>query len=129
MATWCFWFFFSSRRRDTRCALVTGVQTVLLRSPMHGATRSFDSDGGYRRLIAAAAFALIAVLLFRTPLAGQPARAPVMVLHLDGIIGPASADYLARNLDVAAERNAPLVVRRMDKIGRAACRERVGQYV
>src|SRR3546814_9219592 len=109
MATWCFWFFFSSRRRDTRCALVTGVQTVLLRSPMHGATRSVYSDGGYRRLIAAAAFALIAVLLFRTPLAGQPARAPVMVLHLDGIIGPASADYL--------------------EIGRASCRERVSKYV
>src|SRR3546814_13400466 len=40
-----------------------------------------------------------------------------MVLHLDGIIGPASADYLARNLDVAAERNAPLVVLRMDTPG------------
>src|SRR3546814_1413194 len=26
-------FFFSSRRRHTRCALVTGVQTVLFRSP------------------------------------------------------------------------------------------------
>src|SRR3546814_1238971 len=26
----CFWFFFSSRRRHTRCALVTGVQTCAL---------------------------------------------------------------------------------------------------
>src|SRR3546814_13988837 len=26
----CFWFFFSGRRRHTRCALVTGVQTCAL---------------------------------------------------------------------------------------------------
>src|SRR3546814_9456578 len=30
-------FFFSSRRRHTRCALVTGVQTCALRSAMAGA--------------------------------------------------------------------------------------------
>src|SRR3546814_4948859 len=29
-AFWCFVFFFSSRRRHTRCALVTGVQTCAL---------------------------------------------------------------------------------------------------
>src|SRR3546814_6261221 len=27
---YCVWFFFSSRRRHTRCALVTGVQTCAL---------------------------------------------------------------------------------------------------
>src|SRR3546814_7094044 len=27
---WCIFFFFSSRRRHTRCALVTGVQTCAL---------------------------------------------------------------------------------------------------
>src|SRR3546814_3629840 len=27
---WVVWFFFSSRRRHTRCALVTGVQTCAL---------------------------------------------------------------------------------------------------
>src|SRR3546814_3921029 len=32
-------FFFSSRRRHTRCALVTGVQTVLFRSAGSGAKR------------------------------------------------------------------------------------------
>src|SRR3546814_12609550 len=33
-ASWCVWgtFFFSCRRRHTRCALVTGVQRVLVRS-------------------------------------------------------------------------------------------------
>src|SRR3546814_7074914 len=34
-----FWFFFSSRRRHTRCALVTGVQTCAL--PIFG---HFDMD-------------------------------------------------------------------------------------
>src|SRR3546814_3609391 len=34
-----FVFFFSSRRRHTRCALVTGVQTWLFRSPAQGAER------------------------------------------------------------------------------------------
>src|SRR3546814_2622300 len=32
MLLFCVVFFFSSRRRHTRCALVTGVQTVLFRS-------------------------------------------------------------------------------------------------
>src|SRR3546814_6035613 len=30
MSVWWLWFFFSSRRRHTRCALVTGVQTCAL---------------------------------------------------------------------------------------------------
>src|SRR3546814_8147011 len=35
---WCAWFFFSSRRRHTRCALVTGVQTCAL--PISGGSRA-----------------------------------------------------------------------------------------
>src|SRR3546814_4099004 len=30
LSVWCLFFFFSSRRRHTRCALVTGVQTCAL---------------------------------------------------------------------------------------------------
>src|SRR3546814_7119375 len=30
LRVWCLFFFFSSRRRHTRCALVTGVQTCAL---------------------------------------------------------------------------------------------------
>src|SRR3546814_1970216 len=45
----CF-FFFSSRRRHTRCALVTGVRRVLFRSitegvPIVGAPLAFGADG------------------------------------------------------------------------------------
>src|SRR3546814_8969460 len=36
----CFIFFFSSRRRHTRCALVTGVQTCAL--PISGERGAFD---------------------------------------------------------------------------------------
>src|SRR3546814_3923744 len=56
-ACFCFFFFFSSRRRHTRCALVTGVQTCAL--PIYGddlagiarnhhdliAIRAGDADG------------------------------------------------------------------------------------
>src|SRR3546814_7431556 len=58
---YCF-FFFSSRRRHTRCALVTGVQTCALpiwsgcatpaRSPDIGPEpRPAESDGGSARLV------------------------------------------------------------------------------
>ena len=44
-------------------------------------------------------------------------KAPAIVVYLDGVIGPASADYLSRALDKAAEQKAPLVVVRMDTPG------------
>src|SRR3546814_7460396 len=51
VAVWCF-FFFSSRRRHTRCALVTGVQTCAL--PISdapgttGAAATFGAGGAFR---------------------------------------------------------------------------------
>src|SRR3546814_4670315 len=36
-------FFFSSRRRHTRCALVTGVQTCAL--PIYGSTKLYEIHG------------------------------------------------------------------------------------
>src|SRR3546814_2931343 len=48
----CLWFFFSSRRRHTRCALVTGVQTCAL--PIFGIERLLVQEA--RALLAAGEF-------------------------------------------------------------------------
>jgi membrane-bound serine protease (ClpP class) len=48
---------------------------------------------------------------------GQPGSALVMQVAIDGPIGPATSDYVVRSLNRAAERQAALVILRIDTPG------------
>src|SRR3546814_2393338 len=102
-----FSFFFSSRRRHTRCALVTGVQTCAL--PIFG-----DED------------VCFAPVLSPIEAAAHPHfAARQSTAAVDGVLQPAPAPRFGRT------GAAPLrsVAAKGAEIGRASCRERVCQYV
>src|SRR3546814_3553659 len=99
------YFFFSSRRRHTRCALVTGVQTCAL--PIWEVERrdaSTDADRLAHRIDVDA---------------GARALRIFALQHMRD--AAAEFDDVEPALDVAARVG--------DEIGRASCRERGCQYV
>src|SRR3546814_2416661 len=96
------WFFSSSRRRHTMCALVTGVQTCAL--PI------FDHLVSGNPVVAADDYAQWNVRLGQ---GAQPAR-------------PVCAAFCAEAIQRTDSKLAALLT---DQIGRASCRERVCQYV
>src|SRR3546814_5806804 len=98
-------FFFSSRRRHTRCALVTGVQTCalpILETRMTGA-----------RII----------IFAKAPVPGHAKT------RLIPALGPEGAAELARRMLFDTCREALAAGVGPVEIGRASCRERVCQYV
>src|SRR3546814_5114395 len=112
-------FFFSSRRRHTRCALVTGVQTCAL--PIYTRNTSarrqeanFVMDGKKIALLAGALIIAIATAFMARSMfasSGAPqATAANMQQQLDG-------------------PQVLVATRALPEIGRAAGRERVCRYV
>src|SRR3546814_5443104 len=100
------WFFFSSRRRHTRCALVTGVQTCALPISVLRLLERFRH--GEVHLRATWLFTRVDVI---ANLAVIVSGVLVLLLHSavpDLVIGAAIACY---------------------EIGSASCRERVCQYL
>src|SRR3546814_4856047 len=96
-------FFFSSRRRHTRCALVTGVQTCAL------------------------PISVLGKLAYQSVHKTAEGDAALTVLR-DGV----SETIVAERLLVAAGRTPnveDLGLTEAGEIGRASCRERVCQYV
>src|SRR3546814_11534553 len=121
-------FFFSSRRRHTRCALVTGVQTCALpiwQRHTLNVTRADMIAAGWSP----------SVRLFEAAACGTPIVSDIW----DGVtdlLPEGEALMLARGTEdviaileqsTEAARLARAV--RAQALGRAACRERVWQYV
>src|SRR3546814_20404897 len=99
-------FFFSSRRRHTRCALVTGVQTCAL--PIYGGILAVRDDAAHVGAMEAHGIGgidLVVVNLY--PFAATVAKG-------------APRDDIIENIDLGG----PAMV----QIGRASCRARVCQY-
>src|SRR3546814_15005764 len=116
----CFSFFLSSRRRHTRCALVTGVQTCAL--PIYGSNwrlQDYIKRGGYEALRK----------ILSSGMKPEDVIAEVKASGLRGRGGAGFPTGLKWSFMPRAFPGQKYLVCNSDEIGRASCRERVCQYV
>src|SRR3546814_12167037 len=120
-------FFFSSRRRHTRCALVTGVQTCAL--PIFAARRDCRRCGrtrcGLRCTASHQRLPARSTVRRHDPAVTTPNRRavnPEIRINTD-------PQAQAPNSENCHREATPRFVAYYCKIGRASCRERVCQYV
>src|SRR3546814_2340382 len=120
-------FFLSSRRRHTRCALVTGVQTCAL--PIY--VKTVTMLGGH-------AMTAITAITAQNTLGVQavhPVPTDMVLAQIDSVASDIGVDAVKIGMIGSAE-TASAVAERLSQpdlaqaeIGRASCRERVCQYV
>src|SRR3546814_5181040 len=119
-------FFFSSRRRHTRCALVTGVQTCAL--PICEGARALDAD----LMEMAQAFRFSRLKLLRHvvlpqlfPFIAAAGRSGLALIWKIVLV----VELLGRSNGVGFQIHLYFQLFDVAEIGRASCRERVCQYV
>ncbi|MPV66190.1 NfeD family protein [Burkholderia sp. BE17] len=70
-----------------------------------------------RAALFAALLVVCAAVAAALPAAAPAAARPVIVIPINGAIGPASADFIVRSLDRAAHEHAPLAILQLDTPG------------
>src|SRR3546814_13422354 len=118
-------FFFSSRRRHTRCALVTGVQTCAL--PISALRKAIDNGASHHR----------ALDRIKAAPGYEHALAAALGDDLEAAIGPEGKRYwigaAPQEVDPALPPGCTALADHVtapdEQLGRTSCRERVCQYV
>src|SRR3546814_2020625 len=118
----CVFFFFSSRRRHTRCALVTGVQTCAL--PISWAR-------GRKLMRERMSEVALPMEIFAKSAKNSATRVPGTAIFMASANAgvPAALLHNIKHNKVLHERVVILTVQIAEDLGRASCRERVCQNV
>src|SRR3546814_10771933 len=119
----CYFFFFSSRRRHTRCALVTGVQTFALpicQVPLKDLLYGMIIQSGNDAAIALAEHAAGSEQAFAGLMNAYAKQLGMVNSNFQNASGYPIANHYTTAHDIA-------ILSRALKIGRASCRDRVWQ--
>src|SRR3546814_12112255 len=124
-----FLFFFSSRRRHTRCALVTGVQTCAL--PIYSQAGKSATFGRVKQILAdRRAEQRLPPNDYQVLIVGLDKKTSLKSVFQDVLLEMNDPDWSTGTEKVLGVRIDEFVRRLgVEQIGRASCRERVSKYV